>query len=107
MYSCKSNEYSCGYIAKGMCEKGRVNDGMKYFKEMREKGLMPMSNLYVKVICGLALERMLNEGVELLEDMLENKMKPNLLTYMILLVLCKDGRGELVFEELGSRSWVG
>lgn len=105
LYNCESNGYTYGYLVKGLCERGRVNEGMKYLKEMREKGLLPTSGIYMTTICSLAMERRFEEGKEVMMDMLENGMKADLLTYRTFLEgLCREGRVDEAFEcldELG------
>jgi pentatricopeptide repeat protein len=47
LYGCEPNAYTYGYIAKGLCEKGRVGKGLEFYKEMREKSLVPRSSTYI------------------------------------------------------------
>ncbi|XP_008803700.2 pentatricopeptide repeat-containing protein At3g25210, mitochondrial [Phoenix dactylifera] len=107
LYGCEANEFTYGYITKGLCEKGRIDGGMGYFKEMREKGLVPSSSVYMALVSSLALERRFEEAIKVLFDMLANSMAPDMLTYRTLLEgLCREGRTEEAFElleELGRR----
>ncbi|KAA3458532.1 pentatricopeptide repeat-containing protein mitochondrial [Gossypium australe] len=81
LYGCEPNAYTYGYIFKGLCEKGRVLQGFGLFKEMREKGLVPKGSAYMILICSLAMEQRLDDAVDVVYDMLENSMAPDLLTY--------------------------
>ncbi|URE12742.1 PPR repeat [Musa troglodytarum] len=87
LYGCEPNEFSYGYIVQGLCRKGWVGKSMDCFKEMRAKGL--------------ALERRLGEGIEVVFDMLRNGMTPDLLTYRTVLEeMCREGRADAAFELL-------
>ncbi|KAJ0984285.1 hypothetical protein J5N97_002641 [Dioscorea zingiberensis] len=107
LYNCEPNEYSYGYIAKGLCEKGRIREGLGFLREMREKGFVPTSSVYVAVICSVAMERWFEEGVEVVFDMLGNGMRPDVLSYRTLLEeMCRDGKVEEAFgllEEVRKR----
>lgn len=101
LYGCKPNDYTYGYIFKGLCEKGRVTQGFGMFKEMREKGLVPKGSAYMILICSLAMERRLEDAVDVVSDMLGNSMAPDLLTYKTVLEeLCRGGKGNDAFELL-------
>ncbi|KAL2933043.1 hypothetical protein RDABS01_016162 [Bienertia sinuspersici] len=51
--------------------------------------------------CSLALERRFEDAAEVLRDMLENSLKPDLLTYNTLLVeMCRNENDMVVFELL-------
>ncbi|KAB2620318.1 pentatricopeptide repeat-containing protein [Pyrus ussuriensis x Pyrus communis] len=101
LYGCEPNSYTYGYIAKGLCEKGRVAQGLGFYKEMRGKGLVPSSSTYVIVICSLAMGPKYDDATEVVLDMLSNAMSPDLLTYKTLLEgLCRDGKGVEAFDLL-------
>ncbi|KAI3971060.1 hypothetical protein MKX01_024707 [Papaver californicum] len=102
LYGCQPNEYTYSYIAKGLCEKGRVSEGVGYYKEMREiKGLVPTSSTYMILVCSLSMERRYEEATEVMFDMLKNSMVPDLLTYKTLLEgICREGKEDEAFELL-------
>lgn len=53
------------------------------------------------LVCSLALERRFGDAIEVMRDMLENSMAPDLLTYRTLMdELVRDGRGDDAFEYL-------
>ncbi|KAL0390268.1 UNVERIFIED_CONTAM: Pentatricopeptide repeat-containing protein, mitochondrial [Sesamum calycinum] len=101
LYNCEPNAYTYSYLAKGLCEKGRVNQGLVFYKEMRGKGLVPKGSTYLILICSLSMERRFQDAIEIAFDMLGNSMSPDLLTYKTLLEeMCRDGRGDDAFELL-------
>ncbi|KAK3017479.1 hypothetical protein RJ639_006429 [Escallonia herrerae] len=101
LYGCEPNEYTYSYITKGLCERGRVNQGMWYYKEMREKGLVAKASTYMVLICSLSMERRFGDATDVVFDMLKNAMTPDLLTYRTLLEgMCREGRGDDAFELL-------
>ena len=101
LYNCEANAYSYSYIAKGLCEKGRVEQGFGFYKEMRVKCLVPSTSTYVIVVCSLALERRFEDAIEVLFDMLGNSRSPDCLTYKTVLEgLCREGRVDEAFELL-------
>nr|DAD27453.1 TPA_asm: hypothetical protein HUJ06_028921 [Nelumbo nucifera] len=75
----------------GLCEKGRVSQGLGFYKEMRGKGL-PLN--------GTDSLRFQDE-IDVLFDVLNNSMVPDLLTYKTLFEdLCREGRGNEAFQLL-------
>ncbi|XP_058771376.1 pentatricopeptide repeat-containing protein At3g25210, mitochondrial-like [Vicia villosa] len=101
LYACEPNGYSYSYIAKGLCEKGRVEQGFGFYKEMRVKCLVPSTSTYVIIVCSLALERRFEDAVEVMFDMLSNSRSPDHLTYKTVLEgLCREGRVDDAFELL-------
>ncbi|CAF2158262.1 unnamed protein product [Brassica napus] len=93
--------YTYGYLTKGLCEKGRVEQGLGFYKEMRSKGMVPSGSCYMVLICSLAMERRLDEAVEVVFDMLANSLSPDMLTYnTVLAELCREGRGNEALELL-------
>ncbi|KAK2996836.1 hypothetical protein RJ639_024970 [Escallonia herrerae] len=101
LYGCEPNEYTYSYITKGLCERGKVNQGMWYYKEMREKGLVAKASTCMVLICSLSMERRFGDATDVVFDMLKNAMAPDLLTYRTLLEgMCREGRGDDAFELL-------
>jgi pentatricopeptide repeat protein len=102
LYACEPNGYSCSYIAKGLCEKGRVEQGFGFYKEMRVKSLVTSTSAYVIIVCSLALERRFEDAIEVMFDMLSNSRSPDHLTYnkTVLEGLCREGRVDDAFELL-------
>ncbi|KAF4370310.1 hypothetical protein G4B88_012994 [Cannabis sativa] len=95
LYKCEPNAYTYGYITKGLCEKGRVSQGFGFYKEMKDKGLVPSGSTFMIVICSLAMDRRFDEATEVVFDMLGCSMSPDFLTYKTLLEgLCRDGKGD-------------
>ncbi|KAK7245627.1 hypothetical protein RIF29_40475 [Crotalaria pallida] len=101
LYGCEPNGYSYGYIAQGLCEKGRVKQGFGFYREMRSKGFVPSSSTFVIVICTLALDRRSEDAIEVMFDMLGNSRSPDHLTYKTVLEgLCREGRADEAFDLL-------
>ena len=95
LYNCEPNAYTYGYIAKGLCEKGRVSQGFRFYKEMRDKGLVPSGSTFMIAICSLAMERRFEDAIDVVFDMLGCSNSPDFLTYKTLLEgLCRDGKGD-------------
>ncbi|WCJ37933.1 Tetratricopeptide repeat (TPR)-like superfamily protein [Euphorbia peplus] len=88
LYGCQPNAYSYGYIVKGLCEKGRVGQGLGFYKEMKENQLVPGGGAYMILICGLAMELReghMDEAFELLEECRKRDRLMGQKTYNILL----------------------
>ncbi|EPS61525.1 hypothetical protein M569_13273, partial [Genlisea aurea] len=102
LYGCEPNAYTYSYLTKGMCEKGRANQGLSFYRQMRGRGLIPQGRSTCSVlICSLAMEGSFEDAVEVADDMVENAMAPDLLTYETLLEeMCRHGREEAAFEVL-------
>ncbi|CAN1141154.1 Pentatricopeptide repeat-containing protein At3g25210, mitochondrial [Linum perenne] len=101
LYGCEPNGYSYGYLVKGLFEKGRLIQGLGFYREMKSKGLVPGGSTYMIVICSLAMARKLDDAVGIVFDMLKNSLSPDQLTYKTLLEgMCRDGRGSESLELL-------
>ncbi|KAJ8748217.1 hypothetical protein K2173_000625 [Erythroxylum novogranatense] len=101
LYGCEPNAYSYSYIVKGLCEKGRLRQGLGMYKAMRDKDLVGTGSTYMVLICSLAMEGMCEDAIEIVRDMLHNSMAPDLLTYKTVLEgLCSQGRGDDAFQLL-------
>ncbi|XP_038713339.1 pentatricopeptide repeat-containing protein At3g25210, mitochondrial-like isoform X2 [Tripterygium wilfordii] len=80
LYGCEPNEYTFGYIAKGM---------------------VPSGSTFMVLICSLAMERRFEDAIEVLLDMVGNSLQPDLLTYKTVLEgMCREGRGSEALELL-------
>ncbi|KAK6940482.1 Pentatricopeptide repeat [Dillenia turbinata] len=80
LYGCEPNAYSYNYIINGFCGKGRVRQGLGFYKEMRKKNLVPSGATYMILICSLSLEAMFEDAVKVVLDMLGYSRGPDLLT---------------------------
>ncbi|KAL5724082.1 hypothetical protein ACHQM5_007390 [Ranunculus cassubicifolius] len=101
LYGCEPNGFSFSYITQGLCEKGRVIQGLGFYKDMVGKGFVGTSSTYMILICSLALERKFDDATNIMFDMLTHYKVPDLLTYKTLLEeLCRDGRGDEAFQLL-------
>ncbi|GMH02471.1 hypothetical protein Nepgr_004310 [Nepenthes gracilis] len=101
LYGCEPNAYTYSYLTKGLCEKRRVALGLRLYREMREKELVPSSSTFMILVCSLSMERSFRDAVDVVFDMLRNSMSPDLLTYRTLMEeMCRDGKGDDAFELL-------
>ncbi|GKA03944.1 argonaute/Dicer protein, PAZ [Tanacetum coccineum] len=89
------------YLVHGMCEKGRVDEGFRFYKEMRERELVPKGSTFMILICSLAMEGRNKEAIGVVFDMVGDSMSPNLLTYKTVVEgLCREGRVDDAFDVL-------
>ncbi|KAJ1258330.1 hypothetical protein BS78_10G067100 [Paspalum vaginatum] len=101
LYGCEPNEFTYGYIVKGMFQKGWTDKALVYLAEMSEKGFVPSGGVYMIGVSALALEWRFEESRRVLLDMLDCKRKPDMITYRTLLEeMCRAGRTEEAFEVL-------
>ncbi|GJU40665.1 pentatricopeptide repeat-containing protein [Tanacetum coccineum] len=84
-----------------MCEKGRVDKGFRFYKEMRERELVPKGSTFMILICSLAMEGRNKEAIGVVFDMVGDSMSPNLLTYKTVVEgLCREGGVDDAFDVL-------
>ncbi|GJX64771.1 pentatricopeptide repeat-containing protein [Tanacetum coccineum] len=84
-----------------MCEKGRVDEGFRFYKEMRERELVPKGSTFMILICSLAMEGRNKEAIGVVFDMVGESMSPDLLTYKTVVEgLCREGRVDDAFDVL-------
>ncbi|KAM7270292.1 hypothetical protein ACFE04_029506 [Oxalis oulophora] len=101
LYGCEPNNYTYSYIVKGFCEKGKVGQGFKWYKDVKKKGIVLGGSTYMVLICSLALDRNYEDAIMVVSDMLGNNMGPDFLTYKTVLEgLCRDGRCDEAFDLL-------
>ncbi|KAM0026701.1 putative tetratricopeptide-like helical domain superfamily [Helianthus debilis subsp. tardiflorus] len=99
LYRNEANLYSYCYLIHGLCEKGRVDEGLGFYKEMRGKGLVPKGSSFMILICSLAMEGRFDEAMKVVYDMLGESMSPDLLTYKTVVEgLCREGRVDEAFD---------
>lgn len=101
LYGNEANLYSYCYLVHGMCEKGRVDEGFGFYKEMRGKELVPKGSTFMILICSLAMEGRFEEAIGVVFDMVGESMSPDLLTYKTVVEgLCREGRVDYAFDLL-------
>lgn len=82
----------------GLSKDGLVQEAMKLFGEMREKGNIPEVIVYTAVVEGFCRAMKLDDAKRIFKKMKDNGVVPNAFSYCVLIQsLCKDKRlGEAV-----------
>lgn len=68
-----------------LCKDGLVQDAMKLFGLMREKGTIPEVVIYTAVVEGFCKARQLDDAVRIFRKMQSNGISPNAFSYTVLL----------------------
>jgi pentatricopeptide repeat protein len=77
----------------GLCKNGLVQDAMKLFGLMREKGAIPEVVIYTAVVDAFCKAAKLDDAVRIFRKMQGNGVIPNAFSYWLLIQgLCKGGR---------------
>lgn len=77
----------------GLCKNGLVQDAMKLFGLMREKGAIPEVVIYTAVVDAFCKAAKLDDAVRIFRKMQGNGIIPNAFSYWLLIQgLCKGGR---------------
>lgn len=77
----------------GLCKSGLVQEAMKLFGLMREKGSIPEVVVYTAVVEAFCKARKLDDAVRIFKKMQGNGVIPNAFSYWLLIQgLCKGGR---------------
>ncbi|CAN0926999.1 Pentatricopeptide repeat-containing protein At4g38150 [Linum grandiflorum] len=69
----------------GLCKDGLVQDAMKLFGQMREKGSMPDVVVYTAVVDGFCKARKPDDAKRIFTKMVNNQINPNAFTYTVLI----------------------
>ncbi|KAL1562329.1 pentatricopeptide repeat-containing protein-like protein [Salvia divinorum] len=76
----------------GLCKDGLVQDAMKLFGLMREKGAIPEVVVYTAVVEGFCKAQKLDDAVRIFKKMESNGIVPNAFSYQVLIRgLCMGG----------------
>ncbi|GJM94199.1 hypothetical protein PR202_ga10823 [Eleusine coracana subsp. coracana] len=77
----------------GLCKNGLVQDAMKLFGLMREKGAIPEVVIYTAVVDAFCKAAKLDDAVRIFRKMQGNGVIPNAFSYWLLIQgLCRGGR---------------
>ncbi|GMH16311.1 hypothetical protein Nepgr_018152 [Nepenthes gracilis] len=77
----------------GLCKDGLIQDAMKLFGLMREKGTMPEVVIYTAVVDGFCQAQKLDDAKRIFKKMQNNGIVPNTFSYTVLIKgLCKGKR---------------
>ncbi|CAI0427084.1 unnamed protein product [Linum tenue] len=69
----------------GLCKDGLVQDAMKLFAQMREKGTMPDVVIYTAVVDGFCKAQKLEDAKRIFRKMISNGINPNAFSYTVLI----------------------
>ncbi|KAF2314599.1 hypothetical protein GH714_027867 [Hevea brasiliensis] len=69
----------------GLCKDGLVQEAMKLFGLMREKGTMPDVVVYTAVVDGFCKAHKLDDAKRIFRKMLDNGIAPNAFSYIVLI----------------------
>ena len=69
----------------GLCKDGLVQEAMKLFGLMRERGTIPEVVIYTAVVEGFCKARQLDDAVRIFRKMQSNGISPNAFSYTVLL----------------------
>lgn len=83
----------------GLCKDGLVQDAMKLFGLMREKGSMPEVVIYTAVVEGFCKAAKFDDAKRIFRKMQKNEVVPNAFSYSVMIQgLCKGKRLEDAVE---------
>lgn len=83
----------------GLCKDGLVQDAMKLFGLMREKGTMPEVVIYTAVVEGFCKAAKFDDAKRIFRKMQKNEIVPNAFSYSVLIQgLCKGKKLEDAVE---------
>ncbi|CAN1156489.1 Pentatricopeptide repeat-containing protein At4g38150, partial [Linum perenne] len=69
----------------GLCKDGLVQEAMKLFGQMREKGTMPEVVIYTAVVDGFCTARKPEDAKRIFRKMVSNGINPNAFSYTVLI----------------------
>lgn len=71
------NAYTYSYIAKGLCEKGKVGQGLKFYKEMRNREwFLAAVHMWLRYVVWLWKGKSNNQLIEVVFYKLDNSLSP-------------------------------
>lgn len=77
----------------GLCKDGLVQEAMKLFGSMREKGTIPEVVIYTAVVEGFCKAAKFDDAIRIFRKMQKNEIVPNAISYGIIIQgLCKGKR---------------
>ncbi|KAL5101578.1 hypothetical protein RYX36_005905 [Vicia faba] len=98
-----------GVCVKGLVKGGRLDEALGFFRQKRDsEGYAPSSHRYNMLICRLLRESRLHDVYDLLMDMNESCVPPDLVTMnAVLCFFCKAGMANVALQLYNSRSQFG
>ncbi|CAJ2634337.1 unnamed protein product [Trifolium pratense] len=102
-------EHAYGACVKGLVKGGRLDEALEFFRQKRDSGgYVPGLLRYNMLICRLLRESRLREVFDLLVDMNESCMTPDMVTMnSVLCFFCKAGMVDVALQLYKSRSQFG
>jgi len=102
-------ERAYGVCIKGLVKGGRLDEALEFFRQKRDsEGYVPRWYMYNMLICRLLRESRLHEVYDLLMDMQESCIPPDMVTMSaVLCFLCKAGMMNVALQLYESRSQFG
>lgn len=102
-------DHAYGTWIKGLVQSGRVDEALEFFKQKKDsEGYIPATVRYNVLICRLLRENRLRHVYDLLMDMNESCIPPDLVTMnAVLCFFCKVGMADIAMELYNSRSKFG
>jgi pentatricopeptide repeat protein len=102
-------EHAYGACVKGLVKGGRLDEALEFFRQKRDSGgYVPGLFRYNMLICRLLRESRLHEVYDLLVDMNESCMTPDMVTMnSVLCFFCKAGMVDVALQLYKSRSQFG
>ncbi|XP_045821186.1 pentatricopeptide repeat-containing protein At1g71210, mitochondrial [Trifolium pratense] len=102
-------EHAYGVCVKGLVNGGRLDEALGFFRQKRDSGgYVPGSPRYNMLICRLLRESRLHEVYDLLMDMNESCIPPDMVTMnAVLCFFCKTGMVDVALQLYKSRSQFG
>ncbi|KAG4962064.1 hypothetical protein AAZX31_14G038100 [Glycine max] len=102
-------DHAYGVWIKGLVRGGRVDEALEFFSQKKDsEGYFPATVRYNVLICRLLQENRFREVYDLLVDMNESCIPPDVVTMnAVLCFFCKVGMADVAFELYHSRSDFG
>jgi pentatricopeptide repeat protein len=102
-------EHAYGDCIKGLVKGGRLDEALEFFRQKRDsEGYVPRRYRYNLLICRLLRESRLHEVYDLLMDMQESCIPPDMVTMSaVVCFLCKAGMVNVALQLYESRSQFG
>ncbi|KAK7320485.1 hypothetical protein VNO77_29996 [Canavalia gladiata] len=102
-------EHAYGMWIRGLVQVGRVDEALEFFMQKKgSEGYFPATVRYNVLICRLLRENRLHQVYDLLMDMNESCIPPDVVTMnAVLCFFCKVGMADVALELYNSRSQFG
>ncbi|XP_071913965.1 pentatricopeptide repeat-containing protein At3g48810-like [Coffea arabica] len=84
---CEPDEVTSWIVIRGLCEKGNTGTAIDFLRamEQQKRPCKPNAIIYSTIIDSLCKDKMVDEALALLQEMIEKDIPPNVLTYNCLI----------------------